>query len=368
MRIGLDISQLAYPNSGVAIYTVELVKYLLKMDKENEYVLFGSSFRRQSYLNKRTWDDSARVKTCLYYFPQSFLRTLWNRFHIVPIENFLGRLDVFHSSDWIEPPAKAKKVTTIHDLLVYKFAQYMHPSIVENQKQKLSWVKKECTKIIVDSQSTKDDVMEILGIEEERLRVIYLGVGEEFVPQTKEKIATIRKKYHLEKDYIMSVGSIEPRKNIDRVITAFKNLDKKDEFTLAIIGRFAWGNRLDLGHGIMTLPTVEREDLPALYSGARCFVYPSLYEGFGLPILEAMSCGCPVITSDRGSLKEVAGNYAIIVDPVNDDLLYEAIKMILSASETHRTKRIKEGQEWVKQFSWEKTARQTKAVYEELKS
>lgn len=179
MKIGIDISQLAYPQTGVANYLGNLVENLLKVDSENEYILFGSSFRRKNILlnSIKHFDYSNnRSKIKIFPFPPTFLDFLWNRLHLVPIEWLIGDIDVFISSDWTQPPTKkAKNATILYDLLIYKYPQEMHPKIVVTQKRRLKWVKKECDRIICISEATKRDAMEILGIEEKRLAVIYPG-------------------------------------------------------------------------------------------------------------------------------------------------------------------------------------------------
>ena len=192
MKIGIDISQIVYEGTGVGEYTKNLIEALLKVDKENEYVLFFSSLRRQLdslFINELTsWRvnelknkkvhelTSWRVKIRQFKIPPTLLDFLWNKLHICPIEWLIGKVDVFFSSDWTQPlTLKAKKITTIHDLSVFKFPEEHHPKIVAVQKRRLKWVKKECDLIICDSLATKRDAMEILGIEKKRLRVIYPG-------------------------------------------------------------------------------------------------------------------------------------------------------------------------------------------------
>jgi len=189
MKIGIDISQIVFERTGVANYVRNLVENLVKIDKENEYVLFFSSLRRKLpsfFINELT---NSRVKIREFKFPPTLLDFLWNRLHIFPIEWFIGGVDVFLSSDWVQPPTvKAKKVTVIHDLIALKYPEETHPrtefrlknliispNIVEIQKRRLKWVKKECDLIICDSEATKKDAMEILGIEEGKLRVVYRG-------------------------------------------------------------------------------------------------------------------------------------------------------------------------------------------------
>jgi len=181
MKIGLDVSQIVFQGTGVAQYTKKLVENLLRIDKKNEYVLFGSSLRQKKSLDdylaglRKRKNVSART----FSLPPLLLEFLWNKLHIFPIEWFIGRIDVFLSSDWLQPPTKARKVTTIHDLIVYKYPEAFQSKgghdIVVNQKRRLAWVKKECDLIICDSQATKKDVVDILKIPEKKTRVIYPG-------------------------------------------------------------------------------------------------------------------------------------------------------------------------------------------------
>lgn len=177
MRIGIDISQLAYANTGVANYLGSLVESLLATDKENEYVLFYSSLRRElnySFINELT---GSRVRIKRFKFPPSVLDLLWNKLHILPIEDLIGDVDVFISSDWTEPPTKkAKKATILYDLIVYKHPGETAAKIVETQKRKLNWTKKECDVILCISESTKRDAVELLGIPEDKLKVAYPGL------------------------------------------------------------------------------------------------------------------------------------------------------------------------------------------------
>lgn len=177
MKIGIDISQVAYENTGVANLLSKLVEHLLKVDKENEYILFFSSLRKKTQNSKlKSQKYNSKVKIREFKFPPLVLDILWNKLHIVPIEWLIGDVDVFITSDWTEPPARrVKKATILYDLIVYKYPGETDKKIVEVQKRKLKWVKKESSLIFCISEATKKDAMEILGIEEERLRVIYPG-------------------------------------------------------------------------------------------------------------------------------------------------------------------------------------------------
>lgn len=176
MKIGIDISQLAYANTGVANYLENFVQALLRLDSTNEYVLFFSSLRREiKDLRFKIKDSNVSVKQ--FKFPPTLLDLLWNKLHILPIENLIGDVDLFISSDWTEPPTKkARKATILYDLIVYKAPEETAAKIVETQKRKLQWTKKECDVILCISESTKKDAMEILEIEEKRLHVAYPGL------------------------------------------------------------------------------------------------------------------------------------------------------------------------------------------------
>lgn len=175
MKIGIDISQIVYEGTGVAHYTRKLVENLLKIDKRSEYILFFSSLRKKFPMPKIK-SENRNLKIKIFKIPPILLDILWNRLHICPIEWFIGQVDVFLCSDWTQPPSKkAKLITTVHDLTPCKFPESLHPKIVAVQKRRLKWVKKEADFIIAVSHATKKDIMEILKIPAEKIKVIYEG-------------------------------------------------------------------------------------------------------------------------------------------------------------------------------------------------
>jgi len=181
MKIGIDISQVAYEKTGVAKYVKNLVENLIKIDKRNEYIFFFASLRRKTPIfnfqfSNKSQISNSKVQIRSFKILPTLLDLLWNRLHILPIEWLIGDVDMFVTSDWTEPPAKkAKKITILYDLIVYKHPQETAKKIVEVQKRKLKWVKKESDMIICISEATKKDAMEILGIEEKRLKVAHPG-------------------------------------------------------------------------------------------------------------------------------------------------------------------------------------------------
>lgn len=375
MRIGIDVTASIYEGTGVATYYQSLIPELLKIGSAHEFVLLGYALRlypRLTLANKKL------------PLPPRLMEFLWNRLHVVPIETITGPLDVFHAWDYLQPPRrKTKIVTTIHDVTTIKFPMYHHPSTVQAQEHRLKWVRKEADLILTDSQTTKQDIIKLLGIEEERTRVIYLAAGRRFrefrvqsslpaaatseVLQAEEfrkrEINSIKKKYGIDGRYFLSVGTQEPRKNIKRVVEAFRAFRQQSgDDQLVIVGRIGWGEQIAGEEGIKILGKISPGELPALYAGANALIYPSLYEGFGLPVLEAMTVGCPVVTSDRGSLEEIAGQAAALVDPEDGESILRGMETVME----NRAVFINKGLKRSEKFSWEKTARETLDAYESV--
>lgn len=359
MRIGIDISQIVY-RTGVSTYTENLVKSLLEIDKENQYILFGGSLRKRegllTFARELDYKYKARVQSRLFRFPPTLLDLLWNRLHIIPVERFIGRVNVFHSSDWVQPPNYSFRVTTIHDLSPLRFPKLTHPKIVEVTQRRLKWVKKEVDRVIVPSQATYEDLL-ILGFKKSKIRIIPEAADDYFRPASLKDQTIVKKKYKVD-DFILAVGTTK-RKNLERVISAFDLARAGKGFKLVVVGEKAAD--LEERRGVVYTGHVSKEDLRRLYSSALCLVYPSLYEGFGLPILEAFACNCPVVTSNTSSLPEVAGNAAIMVDPFSVDSIAQGINKAIK----RRKSLIKAGIRRLSYFSWRKTALLTLDVYRE---
>lgn len=334
-RVGMDISQIAH-KGGVATYTQNLAEALNGRD-DLDMVYFYSSLRKPYKGNLKN------VKK--FKLPPTLFEILFNKLRNVPIEKFIGDIDVFHSSDWIQPKTKAKKVTTYHDLIPLKYPEWSHPKIVEVNKRRLKIVESEVDLVIAVSNSTKKDLIEISKIPEEKIIVIYEGVDESFKPQKEEDIKSFKLKYKLPEDLILSFGGVGERKNLKRV------KDVSMGYNLVVAGE--------------SIPYLSEKELPLLFGSARVLFYPSLYEGFGLPILEAMACGTVVVTSNTSSLPEIGGRAPLYVDPKDIDDMKSKLKISMEDNEW-RKKAIKEGLERVKEFSWKKCAIETESVYKSL--
>lgn len=332
MLLGMDISQIAHPG-GVGVYTKNLAKALLKepgLDLKFFYSSLRSPFR----------GDLPNVRSFL--LPPTLFEVLFNRIRNVNIERFLGPIDIFHSSDWVQPPSRAKKVTTYHDVIALKYPYWSLPKIVAVQKRRLKLVEQEVDMVIVVSQITKKDLVEVSSIPEDKIVVIYEGVGSEFKPQDQSKVKDFRKRYNLPQKFVLAIGGIGDRRNLKAVKEASK------DYNLVISGE--------------TIPLLSEDELPLLYSSAQLLLYPSFYEGFGLPIVESMACGIPVITSNVSSMPEVGGEAALYIDPYDVSDIKDKLKMVMEDSKL-RENLIKKGFNQAMKFSWEKAAKETIGVY-----
>jgi len=371
MIIGIDISQIVY-KTGVSRYTRELVKNLLKIDKDNQYKLYAGVLKQfPAVLNfiKELKAEGYKFQSYIYPIPPKFAEKYWNRWRVMDIERLIGKVDVFHCSDWTQPRCRGKKIATVHDLTPILFAKYHEAYLIDCFKQNLKLIEKEVDQVITVSKATEEDLVNNSIITRDKVEVIYSGVDKKFAPASETECNRVKTKYKLDKPYILSVGTKEPRKNIGRLIEAFQSLANQD-IDLVLAGKYGWGenhmsNLKSQMSNIKEIGFVGDKDLPAFYSGAQVFAYPSLYEGFGMPILEAMACGCPVITSNISSLPEVAGDAALLVYPKDEKEIAKAM-MALVDDEKLRNKLIKRGYEQVKKFSWQKTAEKTLELYHKI--
>lgn len=369
MKVGIDISQIVYEGTGVSVYSEYLVKNLLSSVGSIQLTLFGSSLRKKSSLERfwKSLEGRQNVKKIFLPLPLYLLELLWNSIHLLNIDYFAPNLDIFHTSDWIEPPCRKPKVTTIHDLIALKYPSGIPARIVNNHKRKLQWVEKEERMIIADSNATKNDIIDLLNIREEKIRVIPLAPGEAFKRENLIlKAEVVKVKYGINKPFFLSVGTRAPRKNLKKSIAAYKMFKHREEIDYVIVGNFGWGEDIKPIEGLKILNYVSSDELAVLYQEALGFIFPSLYEGFGLPVLEAESMGSPVIASERGSIKEVLSPLSLRINPDSEETITEAMEYLYSIYESQKYfDMVKDGIEFAKDFSWEKTARETLKVYRE---
>jgi len=378
MIIGIDISSIPY-KTGVSNYTLNLVRNLLKVDKINTYKLFYSSMRLP--LPEEIIELKKNHPNILIYqfkLPPTLLQILWNQLKLFPIEFFIGKCHIFHTSDWTQPPTlKAKTITTVHDLTPFLNPEWHHQKVITAHRNKMRLAAKKCFKFICVSQNTKNDLLKLFPkINPQKIEVIYEAAEEKygkFIKLSKDlqqkKKETIKKQYGLDK-FILAQGTREPRKNLKRLIDAFvifKKNNPKCHIELAIAGKYGWGEDVDgiKNPSVKILGFIPEKDMVALHASALCLVYPSLYEGFGLPLVKSLKVGTPIITSNISSMPEVAVKAAIYIDPNSTEDLTKAITKIIKSS-TLRNKLTANGITQAKKFDWLKTAQQTLQVYQSL--
>jgi len=360
MKIAIDISQAIY-GTGVSVYTKNLAANLIKLFPNDEYILFGGSLRRRQELVSLA--KKLKGIPRIYSFPPKLMDFVWNSLHILPVEKIIGQVDLVHTADWTEPPSRLPKVTTVHDLIPFKFPETTTNLVRNAHKKRLAWVMRESDKIIAVSQSTKEDLIAILKIPEEKIIVIPEGVEDRYCPQSLDIQEIIKKRYKINEDYIFTLSTVEPRKNQARLIKAFK-LVKKDfpDLQLIIGGRTGWGEIPEAVEGVSMPGYIPDADLPGLYTGCLAFVLPSIYEGFGLSPLQAMACGAPVAVSNVSSLPEVVGEAGVLFDPESVESIAAGIIEAIKNRGKLRQKSLTQASK----FTWEKTALETHKVYQQV--
>lgn len=362
MKIGLDISQIVYQGTGVARFTAGLVNTILDNDKKNQWLFFFSGLRQKLNPELKKRIIKCNHELIEWSIPPTLLCILWNNLHnlakrlTLNVER-LNNLDWFITSDWTEPPlSKTNKTTIVHDLTYLRYPQTVHNKIRTVQTKRLKLVKKESRIIFADSQSTKDDLVSSLNIGEKKIVVNYPGVDVQ--KPSSEEIKKTLLKYKLTKPFILSVGKLEPRKNLKRLIEAYSK-SSVDNVELVIVGPQGWNNETIeqysniaiKGMNVKFLGYVSDMDLYALYASCLFFIYPSIWEGFGYPVIEAMKLGAPVTTSNSSSLKEIAGDAALLFDPLNIDSIIKSIQT-MTGDKKLRENMVLKGTKQSAKFTW----------------
>lgn len=356
--------------TGIGSYTYNLTRNLLRIDNENEYVLIH---RYQT--DNPIYREADEI---IIPFPRIPLRETIGNNILLPFKLRKYKLDIIHDPSQISPflfNPSPKKVLTIHDLTPILFPETHGGIHTFLQNNILPRSLKRVDSIIAVSNSTKNDIISYFKIAEARVKVIYNGVDEIFQVLHEDEMEDVKEKYEIKHPFILYVGTLEPRKNIPTLLRAFYLLKKKGiQHRLVIAGGKGWKyksvyktvNELNLQKEVIFTGYIPSEDLPKIYNAADLFIYPSLYEGFGLPPLEAMACGTPVITSNTSSLPEVVGDAGILVDPLDVKKIADVMYKVLNNMDV-RDRMVKRGLERAKMFSWEKCAEETLGVYESLR-
>lgn len=370
MRIALDGIPLVEAKTGVGHYTDALAEWLARTHSDHQYELispFDFSFahhngNKPANLNKK-------------FLP---VRKPFNKWWLIGLPALLRitPIDVFHGTNYCIPVfAPCPTVVTIHDLSLFAQAQAHETDNVKRGKRRVPIMARRATRIIAPSEATRREIIAHLGISEERIRVIPEAARPNLHPYSAAQAQPVLARYQIHEPYLLYVGTIEPRKNLATLIRAYDDLIHSTSHRpqLVLCGGRGWlcddiyrlVEELRLQDMVRFTGYVPDEDLPALYSAAEIFIYPSLYEGFGLPPLEAMACGTPVITSNTSSLPEVVGDAGFLLPPRDRAALTHTMAQLMS-DRAMRQHYCQAGSQRAGLFSWERAANETQAVYDEV--
>jgi glycosyltransferase involved in cell wall biosynthesis len=375
MRIGFDATAAVTQGAGIGRYTRELLRALGQLDTESQYRLFYAAARPTYPLPSLP----GNFRATRLPFHDIWLARVWHRARVpLPAHWITGPIDLFHSPDFTLPPLNRhiRSLLTVHDLSFARDPESAAPGLRAYLNQVVPRSVARADHLLADSAATRNDLIELYRAPPEKITVLYSGVHEMFQPIRGTALDTVRAKYGVgQRPFILAVGTLQPRKNYTRLIQAFAMLpnDLRRNTQLIIAGGKGWlydsifaeVERLGARDQVRFPGFVEDDDLPALISAARVMAYPSLYEGFGLPILEGFACHTPVVTSTASCLPEVAGEAALLVDPTHVEALSAALATALT-DEGARQTLVARGAERVRLFCWEKAARALLGVYQKV--
>ncbi|MBK8988591.1 MAG: glycosyltransferase family 4 protein [Chloroflexi bacterium] len=382
MRIGIDVTSALTQGGGIGRYTRELVRALVALDGRSTYHLFAARQTGPTAV-PHPLPTGPHIRRHTAPLTEPWLYRLWYRLRIpAPVQWVTGPLDLFHSPDFVLPPVSGGIPTllTVHDLSFVHYPE-VYPAVLVNYLNRVvPWSIGRASHILADSAATKADLIAVWQVPEAKITVLYSGVHEQFQPVTEQEVLTaVTAHYQLDDaPYFLTVGTVQPRKNYQMLIRAFAPVAAEWPHNLVIAGGKGWlyddmlaeVARQGLNGRVRFTGFVADEDLPALYSGATLFLFPSLYEGFGLPLLEAMQCGVPVVTSDASSLPEVVGGKgngetAVLLSPHDSSAWTQAMQTLL-ADPARRARLVAAGYRQARQFTWRKAAAQLLNLYQSL--
>ena len=383
MRIGIDVAVITSAYGGIGRYTEQLLHAMLPLLEDDELILFaGNSVPHwivhlaghHGYRREEPACPSVKIRRTLFVRRGRALRTSL----LVGLAARQLGVQVFHSPDNVNAPLTTGRqvslVITVHDLIPLLYPQTVSRRYHLWWRAMLRPTVARADRIIAVSRSTADDLANLVPGAGSKTRVIHLGVDPTFGRTKPEDVQDIRRRLQLPSEYILFVGTLEPKKNVPGLLRAYARLrEQQDIPPLVIAGQTGWMaepvfkavEQLRLCNSVRFVGFVSDRDLPALMTGAMLFVFPSVYEGFGLPVLEAMACGVPVVTSNRSSLPEITAGAAILVDPLDPDSIASGMRAVLEDSEL--AQRLADlGRQRAREFSWERTACETLELYREL--
>ena len=376
MRVAIDYTAAVNQSAGIGRFVRSMVGALAEVDREGQYILLHAAPTNGVEASIPVAKNFTRRQL---RFPQRQLDIAWHRLSLpLPVNLFTGPIDLFHSPDFVLPPVQqARALLTVHDLAFLLHPECADASLREYLEKAVPRSVRRADFVVADSENTRNDVICLLGVPPDRVEVIPGGVDPGFKPvSNRTKLAALRKRLGIgAAPFILAVGVIEPRKNLGLLFDAYRLLRDRRQLPhlLVVAGKQAWlseeivdqAKRSPYHEDIRFVGFVPEADLPTLYSAATAFAFPSLYEGFGLPPLEAMACGTPVVVSKSSSLPEVVGDCGLQVDPRDPDGLAAALELLLLDDDLRADLRGR-GRARAASFSWQTSARKLLNVYRRL--
>ncbi|NKB25267.1 MAG: glycosyltransferase [Kiritimatiellae bacterium] len=369
MKVCIDIQSAITQRAGVGRYTKSLVEHLGAFSSRHELTLFCFDFKRKGIPFEAKGTNLKTIQWC----PGRVVQKMWKTMNWPPFNRFAGEADVYHFPNFIRLPlTTGKSVVTIHDVSFLRHPETTESKNLEYLTAQIQNTVEDADAIITDSQFSANEIAERLNVETAKLFPIHLGLTDPMTKPTPKHVEQIRNVFGLERPYLLTVGTLEPRKNIPFLIDVFEKI-KGFEGDLVVAGMRGWKDEPILetmktssrSHSIRYLDYVHEEHLASLYAGATLFVFPSIYEGFGFPPLEAMQCGTPVLSSSAGSLPEVLGGAAVLMKSFDPTEWADKIEELLDDSSQRETLQAK-GVQHIKKFTWAETAEKTWNVYASL--
>ncbi len=385
MRIGFDYTAAVHQTAGIGRYVRELVTALTQVESEFDYRLFvAAGVRPPDRLPDVSappfGDSAAQWQLRSTRLTRRWLERLWYRLRLpLPVETWTGRVDLFHAPDFVLPPTRpqTRTLVTIYDLSFVRLPDITMTGMTRYLNRWVPHSVRQANHVIAISESTRQDLIELYHTPPAKISVLYPGLTPQFKPSSPQNApaaieTTLRQTYGLgQSPFILSVGTVQPRKNYQRLIQAFAELvDEPSELLLVIVGGAGWQaepiyqtvEQLGLSQRVRFLGYVSDAELSQLYRMAQVFAYPSLYEGFGLPALEALACGTPVVAANTTALPEVVGQAGLLVDPLDVAALRDALQRLLT-DESLRQTLIARGYVQADKFSWTRTAQELVRLY-----
>ncbi len=376
-RVGIDVTAAVTQGGGIGRYTRELVKAAVALKSEFHFALFSARPPDPPPVPDPV-PEASHVSYRRLPFHERWLYRLWYRLRLpLPVQLATGRIQLFHSPDFVLPPlfGRIPSLLTVHDLSFIHFPEVYPPPLVAYLNQVVPWSIGRASHVLADSAATRQDLIALWQVPPEKITVLHAGVDTVFRPVADpHRREAVRRRYDLgDKPLLLAVGTLQPRKNYELLLRAFQPLVSSWPHHLVIAGGSGWlyaGLRqliaeLGLDERVHLPGFIDDADLPALYSEATLYLLPSLYEGFGLPLLEAMACGAPALAANTSSLPEVAGDAALLLDPRDPAAWTSAMHRLLLDRQA-RAAMTGAGFVQARRFTWRQAARQLLGLYRRL--